>query len=180
MKEANIKIFKNPIRQRRAISSNILENGNCNESREERNKSNNGIKTFHRKTTTSYFYGSYLSSNLENDLLNNLNIDEINNKFKDNESYALNEKEKNKILDTVNKMNTINNNIEDNINISFHSYELDDNNNIIKSEEKSNNINNSNKNNNNSKTNIKNGQNIIVNNNKNNDKLLLNEKEKKN
>ena len=190
MKGGNIKIFKKSIRQRRAISSNILENGSCNGSEEERNKSNNGIKAFHRKTTTSYFYGSYLSSNLENDLLNNLNIDEINNKYKDNESYTLNEKEKNKILNVVNQINSNNNTIkEDNydqiFNVSFHSYELDNSNShnnsvIVKSEEKLNNTNKSNKNNDdNSKTTDNNGKIIIDKNTRNDGKLLLNEKDKK-
>ncbi len=55
MKEGNIKIFKKSIRQRRAISSNIWENGSYISSEKERNKNNNSIKTFYRKTTTSYF-----------------------------------------------------------------------------------------------------------------------------
>ena len=77
MKE-NRNIFKNSIRKRRAIS-NISENGSHNESKEEQNRSKNSLKSFHRKTTSSCLYGSYLSFNLESELSNNLNIYEINN-----------------------------------------------------------------------------------------------------
>ena len=160
MKGGNIKIFKKSIRQRRAISSNILENGSYNGSEKERNKSNNSIKTFHRKTTTSYFYGSYLSSNLENDLLNNLNIDEINNRHNDDESFS--SKEKGKLINTVNLIKPYTNeeNCDSIFNVSFHSYELDNSNShnnsvIVKTEE---NLNNTNKSNNNK--NINNDQNI--------------------
>ena len=179
MKEGNIKIFKKSIRQRRAISSNIWENGSYNGSEKERNKSNNSIKTFHRKTTTSYFYGSYLSSNLENDLLNNLNIDEINNRHNDDESFSSKEKDK-----QIGKNNLINphtnqENYDSIFNVSFHSYELDNSNShnnsvIVKTEE---NLNNTNKTNNDK--NINNGQNIIIKNNRNDNKLLLNDKENK-
>ena len=179
MKEENIKLFKKSIRQRRAISSNILENGSYNGSEKERNKSNNSMKTFHRKTTTSYFYGSYLSSNLENDLLNNLNIDEINNRHNDDESFSSKEKDK-----QIGKNNLINphtnqENYDSIFNVSFHSYELDNSNShnnsvIVKTEE---NLNNTNKTNNDK--NINNGQNIIIKNNRNDNKLLLNDKENK-
>ena len=63
MKGENINILKKSIRQRRAISSGLYENGIYNYSEEEKNKSKNSIKSFHRKTTSSYFCGSYLSSN---------------------------------------------------------------------------------------------------------------------
>ena len=152
MTEENKKILKKAIRQRRAISSNLWENGSYNESEEERNRSKNSVKSFHRKTTTSYFYGSYLSSNLENDLYNNLNIDEIINDKKNDDSMTNNQysKEKN---------TSLNSNKEDNFevinNVSFHSYELDSNHNSTpeKIEE--------NPNENMINGNIKNGQNII-------------------
>ena len=57
------------------------------------NKSKNSIKSFHRKTTSSYFCGSYLSSNLEDDLINNINIDQYLEKNKKEEK-----KEKKNIL----------------------------------------------------------------------------------
>ena len=152
MTEENKKILKKAIRQRRAISSNLWENGSYNESEEERNKSKNSVKSFHRKTTTSYFYGSYLSSNLENDLYNNLNIDEIINDKKNDDSITNNQNSKE-------KNTSLNSNKEDNFeainNVSFHSYELDSNHNSTpeKIEENSNgNIINGT---------IKNGQNII-------------------
>ena len=165
MTEENKKILKKAIRQRRAISSNLWENGSYNESEEERNKSKNSVKSFHRKTTTSYFYGSYLSSNLENDLYNNLNIDEIINDKKNDDSMTNNQysKEKN---------TSLNSNKEDNFevinNVSFHSYELDSNHNSTpeKIEENSNeNVINGN---------IKNGQNII-----NKDNINIEEKDNK-
>ena len=77
MKEENMYILKKSMRQRRAISSNLFENGSYNYSEEEKNKSKNSIKSFHRKTTSSYFCGSYLSSNLEDGLLNNIKKDPI-------------------------------------------------------------------------------------------------------
>ena len=165
MTEENKKILKKAIRQRRAISSNLWENGSYNESEEERNKSKNSVKSFHRKTTTSYFYGSYLSSNLENDLYNNLNIDEIINDKKNDDSMTNNQysKEKN---------TSLNSNKEDNFevinNVSFHSYELDSNHNSTpeKIEENSNE--------NMINGNIKNGQNII-----NKDNINIEEKDNK-
>ena len=88
MKEEKMFILKKSMRQRRAISSNLFENGSYNYSEEEKNKSKNSIKSFHRKTTSSYFCGSYLSSNLEDELINNINIDQIyyekNNKKENN------------------------------------------------------------------------------------------------
>ena len=175
MKEGNINIFKKSIRQRRTISSNILENGSYNGSEEERNKSKNSIKSFHRKTTSSYFYGSYLSSNLENDLLNNLNIDEINNWQNRDEIIDKKEKEK-KPINSLNliKRNPENDNYDPIFNVSFHSYELDNSNNnsvIVKTEES---INDTNKN-----TNDNNKQKTCKKYNKNNDKLLMNSKENK-
>ena len=179
MKEGNIKIFKKSIRQRSAISSNIWENGSYNGSEKERNKSNNSIKTFHRKTTTSYFYGSYLSSNLENDLLNNLNIDEINNRHNEDESFSSKERDKQIEKDNLINPHTNKGNYDSIFNVSFHSYELDNSNShnnsvIVKTEE---NLNNTNKTNNNK--NINNGQNIIIKNNRNDNKLILNDKENK-
>ena len=179
MKEGNINIFKKSIRQRRAISSNIFENASYNGSEEERNKSKNSIKSFHRKTTSSYFYGSYLSSNLENDLLNNLNIDEINNLNNwQNRDEIIDKKEKEKEKKPINSLNLIKRNPENDnydpiFNVSFHSYELDNSNNnsvIVKTEES---INDNNKNTNDNK------QKTCKKYNKNNDKLCLNSKENK-
>ena len=175
MKKENSEIFKKIIRQRRAISSNIWENGSYNETEEDRSKSKNSKKSFHRKTSSSYFYGSYLSSNL-NELLNNLNIDELTNNKENKEEKTLNKKEKDKkFIDSVNFFDS-NINQENNsdviYNISFHSYELDkstsENNTINKNEEnkKDNNI----KNNNNK---------FIENTNSNENKLLINNKENK-
>ena len=158
--------MKKAIRQRRAISSNLWENGSYNESEEERNKSKNSIKSFHRKTTTSYFYGSYLSSNLENDLYNNLNIDEIINDKKNDDSITNNQysKEKN---------TSLNSNKDDNFeginNVSFHSYELDSNHNSTPEKIEENNTNENKIN-----VNIKNGQNII-----NKDNKITEEKDNK-
>lgn len=157
MTEENTKILKKAIRQRRSISSNLWENGSYNESEEERNKSKNSIKSFHRKTATSYFYGSYLSSNLENDLYNNLNIDEIINDKKNDDSMTNNQNSKE-------KNTSLNSNKEDNEainNVSFHSYELDSNHNSTpeKIEENTNETK--------VNGNIKNGQNIINKGNKN-------------
>ena len=70
--------LKKSIRQRRAISSCLYENGSYNYSEEEKNKTKNSIKSYHRKTTSSYFCGSYISSNLEDELINNVNIDKNN------------------------------------------------------------------------------------------------------
>ena len=111
----NLNILKKSIRQRRSISSCLGENGSYNYSEEEKNKSKNSIKSFHRKTTSSYFCGSYLSSNLEDDLLNNINIDKI---------YL----EKNIRQETKNMNNSIinkDNNFETFLNLSFHSYDSD-------------------------------------------------------
>ena len=165
MTEENTNILKKAIRQRRAISSNLWENGSYNESEEERNKSKNSIKSFHRKTTTSYFYGSYLSSNLENDLYNNLNIDEIINDKKNEDSLTNNQNSKE-------KNTSLNSNKEDNCeginNVSFHSYELDSNHNSTpeKIEE--------NTNGNKVNGNINNGQNI-----NNKDNKIIEEKDNK-
>ena len=117
MKE-NRNIFKNSIRKRRAIS-NISENGSHNESKEEQNRSKNSLKSFHRKTTSSCLYGSYLSFNLESELSNNLNIDEINN-------HQIYEEPKSKVknLKKVNKAKEIDDELYD---LSFHSYEKDNN-----------------------------------------------------
>ena len=174
MKKENSEIFKKIIRQRRAISSNIWENGSYNETEEDRSKSKNSKKSFHRKTSSSYFYGSYLSSNL-NELLNNLNIDELTNNKENKEEKTLNKKEKDKkFIDSVNFFDS-NINQENNsdviYNISFHSYELDkstsENNTINKNEEnkKDNNINNNNK--------------FIENTKSNENKLLMDNKENK-
>ena len=111
MKGENINILKKSIRQRRAISSGLYENISCNYSEEEKNKSKNSIKSYHRKTATSYFCGSYLSSNLEDELLNNLNIDQIY--FEKNKKE---EKENQNICD-------IDNNLDIFLNSSFHSYD---------------------------------------------------------
>ena len=134
MKGENSKIFKKIIRQRRAISSNILENGSFNDTEDDKNKSKNSLKCFHRKTTSSYFYGSYLSSNL-NELLSNLNVDELTNKnditYADN---SLHKKNKDKDKQFINSVNFFDSNInpENNseviYNVSFHSYELDNSN----------------------------------------------------
>ena len=175
MKKENSEIFKKIIRQRRAISSNIWENGSYNETEEDRSKSKNSKKSFHRKTSSSYFYGSYLSSNL-NELLNNLNIDELTNNKENKEEKTLNKKEKDKkFIDSVNFFDS-NINQENNsdviYNVSFHSYDLDkstsENNTINKNEEnkKDNNI----KNNNNK---------FIENTNSNENKLLIDNKENK-
>jgi len=110
MKGENINILKKSIRQRRAISSGLYENGIYNYSEEEKNKSKNSIKSFHRKTTSSYFCGSYLSSNLEDELLNNINIDQI---------YS----EKNNKKEYINDTNNKENNLEELFDVSFHSYE---------------------------------------------------------
>ena len=179
MQDKNIKRFKKLIRKRRAISSNMWENGSINDSEEDKNKSKNSVKSYHRKTTSFYFYGSYLSSNLENDLLNNLNIDEVYNGQNVDESKKENEK---KFINSINNLNqntNQDNNYEPIYNVSFHSYELDNSNSksntnspIIKKD----------KNQNDCINNIENGNNIICTNNtdenengKNN--ILLNEKE---
>ena len=134
MKGENSKIFKKIIRQRRAISSNFLENGSFNDTEDDKNKSKISQKCFHRKTTSSYFYGSYLSSNI-NELLNNLNVDELTNKndnaYADNSSHK---KYKDKDKQFINSVNFFDSNInhENNseviYNVSFHSYELDNSN----------------------------------------------------
>ena len=134
MKGENSKIFKKLIRQRRAISSNILENGSFNDTEDDKNKSKNSLKCFHRKTSSSYFYGSYLSSNI-NELLNNLNVDELTNK--NDNTYAdnsLHKKYKDKDKQFIISVNYFDSNInhENNseviYNVSFHSYELDNSN----------------------------------------------------
>ena len=117
MKGENINILKKSIRQRRAISSCLYENGSYNYSEEEKNKSKNSMKSFHRKTTSSYFCGSYLSSNLEDDLINNINIDQYLEKNKKEEK-----KEKENIL-LLNK----DNNLDIFDNLSFHSFDSDNN-----------------------------------------------------
>ena len=147
MKGENSKIFKKIIRQRRAISSNFLENGSFNDTEDDKNKSKISQKCFHRKTTSSYFYGSYLSSNLI-ELLSNLNVDELTNK-NDNtyDDNSLHKKNKDKDKQFINSVNFFDSNInqENNsdvyYNVSFHSYELDNsnidnNNNAQKNEEK--------------------------------------------
>ena len=176
MKEGNINIFKKSFRQRRAISSNIFENGSYNGSEEERNKSKNSIRSFHRKTTSSYFYGSYLSSNLEHDLLNNLNIDEINNGQIREEINDKNEKEK-KCINSLNKLvqNSENNNLDNIFNVSFHSYELDNSNSqnnsvILKTEEHLGDI---------KEHNVNNKKNNVNKFNRNNNEFLLDTKENK-
>ena len=108
MKGENINILKKSIRQRRAISSGLYENGIYNYSEEEKNKSKNSIKSYHRKTATSYFCGSYLSSNLEDELLNNINIDQIYSEKNNKKENNLNNKE---------------NNLDELFDVSFHSYE---------------------------------------------------------
>ena len=114
MKE-RVNIFKNSIRKRRAIS-NILENGSHNESKEEQNRSKNSLKTFHRKTTSSCLYGSYLSFNLESELSNNLNIDEINN-------YQIYDEPKSKIKNLKQVNHTKENDDDALYDLSFHSYD---------------------------------------------------------
>ena len=115
MKEEKMFILKKSMRQRRAISSNLFENGSYNYSEEEKNKSKNSIKSFHRKTTSSYFCGSYLSSNLEDGLLNNIKKDPI---------YLDKSKKEEK-----DNLNNSNNNNDDNLDmllsISLHSYDSD-------------------------------------------------------
>ena len=115
MKEEKMFILKKSMRQRRAISSNLFENGSYNYSEEEKNKSKNSIKSFHRKTTSSYFCGSYLSSNLEDGLLNNIKKDPI---------YLDKSKKEEK-----ENLNNSNNNNDDNLDmllsISLHSYDSD-------------------------------------------------------
>ena len=154
MKEGSKNIFKQSIRQRRAISSNLFENGSYNCSEEERNKSKNSIKSFHRKTSSSYFHGYYLSSNLENAILNNINIEEINKDDNSYESLIKKQNEKNKLNPLLHTYNSNTNTNQDNnfdlINLSFHSYEFDNSHNnsaIVKTEENSN-INTNNTNNN--------------------------------
>ena len=107
--------LKKSIRQRRAISSCLYENGSYNYSEEEKNKTKNSIKSYHRKTTSSYFCGSYISSNLEDELINNINIDKI---------YFEKEKE--------NKSNINKDNLDVFFDLSFNSYDSDNNNNQIK------------------------------------------------
>ena len=117
MKGENINILKKSIRQRRAISSGLYENVSYNYSEEEKNKSKNSIKGFHRKTTSSYFCGSYLSSNLEDELLNNINIDQI-----------CSEKNKNEEKDNMNDSNTNKDiNLDIVLNNSFHSFDSENN-----------------------------------------------------
>ena len=115
MKEEKMFILKKSMRQRRAISSNLFENGSYNYSEEEKNKSKNSIRSFHRKTTSSYFCGSYLSSNLEDGLLNNIKKDPI---------YLDKSKKEEK-----ENLNNSNNNNDDNLDmllsISLHSYDSD-------------------------------------------------------
>ncbi len=174
MKKENSEIFKKIIRQRRAISSNIWENESYNETEEDRSKSKNSKKSFHRKTSSSYFYGSYLSSNL-NELLNNLNVDELTNNKENKAEKTLNKKEKDKkFIDSVNFFDS-NINQENNsdviYNVSFHSYDLDkstsENNTINKNEE------------NKKDNNIKNNNKFIENINSNENKLLMDNKENK-
>ena len=116
MEVGNLNILKKSIRQRRAISSGLYENISCNYSEEEKNKSKNSIKSYHRKTSTSYFCGSYLSSNLEDELLNNLNIDKIY--FEKNKKEKKEENKNQNICD-------IDNNLDIFLNSSFHSYDSD-------------------------------------------------------
>ena len=180
MKKENI--FKKSIRQRRTISSNIFENGSYNYSEEERNKSKNSLKSFHRKTSSSYFHGHYLSSNLENALLNNINIEEIYKDEKFDESLIKKEKdEKNCNSLYLNNSNANQENNFDIINLSFHSYEFDNSNNnslVAKTEE---NLNGNNKNNNNKDNNkdINNGKNKNNKNNRNDNNTFLNNKDNK-
>ena len=118
MKGDNIDILKKSIRQRRSISSSLYDNGIYNYSEEEKNRSKNSIKSFHRKTSSSYFCGSYLSSNLEEDLLNNINIDKIYlEKYKKEDKENINHS-------SINK----DNNLDIIFNLSFHSYDSDKNN----------------------------------------------------
>ena len=114
MKEEKMFILQKSMRQRRAISSNLFENGSYNYSEEEKNRSKNSIKSFHRKTTSSYFCGSYISSNLEGELLNNINIDQYLEKNKDEEKESVYNSSFNK-----------NNDLDFNLDNSFHSYDSD-------------------------------------------------------
>ena len=117
MKEENMYILKKSMRQRRAISSNLFENGSYNYSEEEKNKSKNSIKSFHRKTTSSYFCGSYLSSNLEDGLINNIKKEEI---------YSEKNKNKEKEKENINNSNLNNDdNLDMLLSISLHSYDSD-------------------------------------------------------
>ena len=138
MKE-RVNIFKNSIRKRRAIS-NISENGSHNESKEEQNRSKNSLKTFHRKTASSCLYGSYLSFNLESELSNNLNIDEINN-------YQIYDEPKSKIKNLKQVNHTKENDDDAIYDLSFHSYEIDNNNNNSITSKTNEDKNNNNKNN---------------------------------
>ena len=138
MKDRTINTLRKNKRQRRAISSFTSNNeNNFNALEDERSKSKNSVKCYHRKTTSSYFYGSYLSSNLEDDLLNNLNIDEINNKYNIHESSY-----KRMVRNSCNIYDKGNNVLEQFSNSSFHSFECDNNNNV----NNNNNINNNNNN----------------------------------
>ena len=116
MEVGNLNILKKSIRQRRAISSGLYDNISCNYSEEEKNRSKNSIKSYHRKTSTSYFCGSYLSSNLEDELLNNLNIDKIY--FEKNKKEEKKDNKNQNICD-------IDNNLDIYLNYSFHSYDSD-------------------------------------------------------
>ena len=117
MKEEKMFILKKSMRQRRAISSNLFENGSYNYSEEEKNKSKNSIKSFHRKTTSTYFCGSYLSSNLEDGLLNNIKKEEI---------YFEKNKNKEKEKENINNSNINNDdNLDMLLSISLHSYDSD-------------------------------------------------------
>ena len=114
MEVGNLNILKKSIRQRRAISSGLYDNISCNYSEEEKNKSK--IKSYHRKTSTSFFCGSYLSSNLEDELMNNLNIDKI--------YFEKNKKEEKEDNKNQNEFD-IDNNLDIYLNSSFHSYDSD-------------------------------------------------------
>jgi len=116
MEVGNLNILKKSIRQRRAISSGLYDNISCNYSEEEKNKSKNSIKSYHRKTSTSFFCGSYLSSNLEDELMNNLNIDKI--------YFEKNKKEEKEDNKNQNEFDIVNN-LDIYLNSSFHSYDSD-------------------------------------------------------
>ena len=138
------------------------DNNNVNQSEKENtNNSNTNYKKgfHHRKRTSSYFLGSYIpngnilenNQTAEEEIDTNLNINlNLNNNFFNNNNEPLNDKEETTSNEIKNKLiyNYINNdNSNNNISMSFPSYDESNNNNnslIIKQDDSSAKKNNSN------------------------------------
>jgi hypothetical protein len=152
----------NEIQSKKQRSTSVLvkdsnnNNNNVNQSEKENtNNSNTNYKKgfHHRKRTSSYFLGSYIpkenilenNQTAEEDINTNLNINlNLNNNFFDNNNEPLNDKEEETTSNEIkNKLiyNYINNdNSNNNISISFPSYDESNNNNnsvIIKQDDSS-------------------------------------------